>query len=231
MRLFYSNQIIAGRAVLNEEESKHCLQVLRLHSGDEVLLSDGEGHLWQGVLSVHGKKDAVVELQELLREETENSALCTLAVAPTKNIDRIEWLIEKATEIGLRTFIPIITHRTERHRLKLDRLQRIALSAMKQSNRLWLPKIHEPLNFQAALQLLEGPCWIAHCEEDTAKSLLHQMHRPGSCGTVLIGPEGDFSPDEITWAIEAGCRPVSLGAARLRVETAALYASVVLNLR
>jgi 16S rRNA (uracil1498-N3)-methyltransferase len=230
MRLFYSKDFLGNLATLDEEESKHCLQVMRLKSGDEVFLTDGKGHLWKGILHASGKKYAAVELGDLCRSEAINPAQCSLAVAPTKNIDRIEWLIEKATEIGLVDFWPILTRRTERTKIRIDRLQKIALSAMKQSNRLWMPVVHEPIDFQQFIALQKSPCYIAHCEEGEAKKPLHLFRENGAQGTVLIGPEGDFSPEEIDLALNSGCTAVSLGEARLRVETAALYACVVMNL-
>lgn len=230
MRLFYSKDLIGNVATLDEEESKHCLQVMRLKSGDEVFLTDGKGHLWKGLLHASGKKYAAIELMELIRIEAINPALCSLAVAPTKNIDRIEWLVEKATEIGLVDFRPIITRRTERTKIRIDRLQKIALSAMKQSNRLWMPVIHEPITFEQCIQIEQSPCYIAHCEEQEMKNPLHSSRKAGAAGTILIGPEGDFSSEEINLALSSGCTAVSLGDARLRVETAALYACVVMNL-
>jgi 16S rRNA (uracil1498-N3)-methyltransferase len=230
MRLFYAKDFLGNLASLDEEESKHCLQVLRLKSGDEVSLTDGKGHLWKGILHASGKKYAAVELGELIGTEAINPALCSMAVAPTKNIDRMEWLVEKATEIGLLEFRPIITQRTERTKIRIDRLQKIALSAMKQSKRLWMPVIHEPIDFEQFIRIMKSPCYIAHCEEGELKNSLYSNREAGATGTILIGPEGDFSPEEINLALAAGCTAVSLGDARLRVETAALYACVVMNL-
>lgn len=231
MRLFYAAEISSDTATLDEEESRHCAQVLRMGAGDVLHVTDGRGHLWQGTILSSGKKSVQVALDVLVREEMANPARCILAVAPTKQMERMEWLVEKATEIGLLALYPIITTRTERGKLRTDRLQKIALSAMKQSGRLWLPEIVEPIGFEDFLKHKpEVQGFIGHCIEEQPKvSLLSQISREVP-SLVCIGPEGDFTATEIENALSAGFRPVSLGESRLRVETAALYATVISNL-
>jgi 16S rRNA (uracil1498-N3)-methyltransferase len=146
-----------------------------------------------------------------------------LAIAPTKNLDRMEWWIEKATEMGLDAFIPLKTRFSERKELKTDRLRRIAVSAMKQSLKATLPEVREMTDIQAFLkEPFEGQKFIAHCMKDEPRKLLSHEVKPGTAVRVLIGPEGDFSPEEVSLAIQQGYVPVSLGEQRLRTETAAL---------
>lgn len=231
MRLFYSNNIVGNTAILGEEESKHCAQVLRLDLGTLVHLTDGRGKLWQAKIAAISKKETSLELLELVIEEEINPASCRLVIAPTKNADRMEWLIEKATEIGLASFQPIYTERTERSRMRLDRLEKIALAAMKQSNRLWLPEISEPKDLKTWLSENDGlDILIAHCEKEKPRQHLLNVAKELKAAHILIGPEGDFTQNEIDAVLEMGGKAVDLGNARLRVETAALYACVVFNL-
>ncbi len=232
MKRFFATEIIGNEAILSEEESHHCLQVMRTRDGEIVEITDGKGNLWTAEVQIISKKQFQIKLTEQSVSEAPDPAVCSLAVALTKNIDRIEWLLEKATEIGLKDFYPVITHRTERKQARMDRLDKILVSAMKQSERLWKPVLHEPLSFEQFLQFpIDQVKYIGHCEDEQSKNPLSEVYQKGQKSIVLIGPEGDFTEQEISSAIQNGYQPVSLGDARLRVETAALAACVWMNLK
>lgn len=232
MKRFFATEIQGQEAILSDEELHHCLQVLRAKDGETVEIIDGSGHLWEAELQIVSKKQVFIPLKKVLTEETSNNAPCILAVALTKNIDRIEWLLEKATELGLKEFYPIITHRTERKQTRMDRLEKIIVSATKQSERLWKPILHEPIDFKDFLQKEnQYSKYIGHCEDEESKTPFSDVYQKGQSAVVLIGPEGDFTEEEIRSALSKGYTPVSLGDARLRVETAALAACVWMNLR
>lgn len=232
MKRFFAIEIQGNEAILSEEESHHCLQVLRTRDGEIVEITDGKGNLWTAEVQIISKKQFSIDLRTSVVTNASNPAVCSLAVALTKNIDRIEWMLEKATEIGLNEFYPVITHRTERRQVRMDRLEKIAVSAMKQSERLWKPILHEPVSFEHFIQsALQETKYIAHCEDEKSKNPLSEIYSKGEKSIILIGPEGDFTENEISTAIDCGFQPVSLGNARLRVETAALAACTWMNLK
>jgi len=236
MQLFYfSSYEREGVAILDEEEAGHCVRTLRKQIGDKLELTDGRGGLWQGTLLATEKRRALVQLLAPLPPTAPVPAYpLHLAVAPTKNIERIEWLLEKAVEMGLSAFTPLLCARSERRQLRVDRLEKIALAAMKQSLHLHLPTIAELTPMQQFLQQLPAAslAYIAHCHEGTQRSFLPNLleflpsHNPLQQPIyVLIGAEGDFTADEVNAAQAAGCRAVTLGNTRLRTETAALAAA------
>ena len=232
MKRFFAKEINENQAFLSEEELHHCLHVLRVQEKELVEITDGNGHLWTALPLIISKKTVVFQLQDLLTITTENPAICTLAVALTKNIDRIEWLLEKATEIGLKAFYPIITQRTERKKVRMDRLEKILIAATKQSERLWIPELHEPMELDDFLEVTNDRYkFIAHCVDTDNKKDLTDLLPDRKPATILIGPEGDFTALEIDKALDKGYLPVSLGSFRLRVETAALAACVWINWR
>lgn len=221
--LFYAPDAIAGTVELDEEESMHCARVLRLGGGDRIMLADGVGgrHVAE-IVTPHPKHLTAVIVSSLPFQPAPLEL--HVAVAPTKNIDRTEWLVEKCTEMGCTDFDLLLTAHSERKHLNEERLRKIALSAMKQSQRAWLPRIHPLTPFaDFAAQCVTQQKLIAHCEE-TERFGIHQVYRAGESVTVLIGPEGDFSPEEIALAVGSGFRPVTLGDMRLRTETAAVVA-------
>ena len=230
MHLFYTEdiQIDQNTYQLSEEESKHAIRVLRLNQGDQVQLIDGRGGFYQAeILDPHPKRTSL-KINSAISEYQKPSFKLHIAVAPTKNIDRIEWFLEKATEIGIQEITPIICEHSERKEVKIDRLNKVVVSAMKQSLKAYMPQINEAISFQSFIKNISNiPAInkaIAHCEEDQEKQYLNQIFKAGESYIILIGPEGDFSPNEIKTALSAGFNPVSLGEARLRTETAALYA-------
>lgn len=223
MALFYVPDI-AGRWELPEEEAAHALRVLRLSVGGSLEITDGCGNLYvTRVASITGKH-CYVEAVEPLAKPKNWQGTFHLAIAPTKNMDRIEWLAEKATEIGLDAITFLNCRFSERKVVKTDRVERIVVSAMKQSLKYRKPSVGEMTDFKRFVTAERpGAKFIAHCYE-SERVLLKDVLLPGEDVTVLVGPEGDFSPEEVEMAIAAGYRPVSLGSSRLRTETAGLVA-------
>ena len=223
MALFYVPDI-ADSWELSEEEAAHALRVLRLSEGDGLEITDGSGNLYTSrVASVSGKH-CYVEAVEGTEVPKGWKGNIHVAIAPTKNMDRIEWFVEKATEIGLDAVTFLNCRFSERKVVKTDRVERIVVSAMKQSLKYRKPEVGEMVDFKKFIaEERPGEKFIAHCH-DSERVLLKDVLVPGEDATVLIGPEGDFSPEEVEMAIKAGYRPVSLGSSRLRTETAALVA-------
>ena len=235
MQLFYSPDITPGSlCTLDPEESRHAVRVLRLRQGDPIAVTDGRGALYHCTILEPSDKACVVEaINSEFR--TQNSELkIHLAVAPTKNPSRMEWLVEKAVEMGVGEITLLQCDHSERTFLKTERLHKIALSAMKQSLHLTLPRINPAVELKEWLNSSRPTPHpsiklIAHCEADQPRTPLGEALKPGQATTMLIGPEGDFSPEEIALALQCGFQPVSLGPSRLRTETAALYAVAAFN--
>jgi 16S rRNA (uracil1498-N3)-methyltransferase len=231
MNLVYCPQATAGGMIELDENELHHLQVLRVRDGERLNIFDGQGNLYLGVASI-GKKSATVQVSELMRSETSRSAQLHLAIAPTKNIERTEWFIEKATEIGVDTITPVICRRSERRELRIDRLEKVLLSAVKQSLHLYLPHLNNVMSladFLKANKDTNVKKFIAYCEEHTL--LLKDSFQAGESILVLIGPEGDFTEEEVDMARENGFIPVSLGESRLRTETAGMMVSAVFAIK
>ncbi|AWM32460.1 RsmE family RNA methyltransferase [Hymenobacter nivis] len=208
---------------LSEEESKHAVRVLRLGSGAPVALVDGRGGRYQAVVADANPKRCQLRLTAH-EAVLPRSYVTHVAVAPTKNLDRMEWFVEKAVEVGVERISFLRCARSERRELKLERLEKIAVSALKQSGQAWLPQLDELVDFAPFVAAAEAATtFIAHLEEGERTALAQVAAAgPGCC--VLIGPEGDFTPEEIALALGRGIRPVTLGPSRLRTETAALAA-------
>ena len=215
---------------LSEDESKHAVRVLRLVVGAAIELFDGRGGRYAATIAEANPKRCQLRItaHELVPPRP---YFAHVAVAPTKNLDRIEWLVEKATEIGVERLSFLRCARSERRELKLERLEKIAVSALKQSGQAWLPQLDELTDYADFLRLLPDPAhtYIAHLADDE-RTALAALASDGPGGCVLIGPEGDFTPAEIALARAAGVRPVTLGHSRLRTETAALAAVFTLRL-
>lgn len=223
MIIFYAPDIMQCPE-LPEEESGHCVRVLRHVEGDEVEVVDGAGTWYHcRIVSAHPKHCSLEVIER--HDDAHWPYNVQLAIAPTKNLDRMEWWLEKATEMGLDRFTPIKCRFSERKELKTERMRKIAVSAMKQSLKATLPQIDEMTDIKQYLrEPFDGQKFIAHCMSDQERKLLSHEVKPGTAVRVLIGPEGDFSPEEVQMAIAAGYIPVSLGDQRLRTETAALAA-------
>ena len=228
MQIFYTPNIVAN-PVLPEEESGHCVRVLRLSEGDHVLLADGKGAFYEAAITQAHPKHCGVELLESWQQAPLWPFYVHIAVAPTKNMDRMEWFVEKAAEIGVDAISCLNCRFSERREIKPARLEKILVSAMKQSQKATLPRLEGMVDFKAFVSRpFEGRKFIAHCEEGE-KPLLRQLYHPGERALILIGPEGDFSPEEIAFAKDNGFEAISLGESRLRTETAALVACHTLH--
>ncbi len=230
MHIFYTPDLSGTAYILDETESKHSVRVLRLEKGDEITLVDGRGGFFKAEIDdPNPKRCAVKVIHSELNYGLRNFGV-HVAIAPTKNIERIEWFLEKATEIGINRVTPLLCHHSERKEIKHDRLEKVMVSAMKQSLKAYLPQLDELTKFSAFIkQPFEGQKFIAHCEEQHRELLKNAMTK-GENYLILIGPEGDFSTEEIRMAIEAGFVPVSLGDSRLRTETAGVVACHTFNL-
>ena len=227
MELFYASEAGASRCRLDAEESAHCIRVLRHRRGDEIDVIDGNGTLLRCRLMDDNPKGALAEVLERREGWGAHPYSLTLGCCPTKNNERFEWFVEKAVEVGVDTLVPMIGERSERKVYKTDRARRIALSATKQSLKARIPDIVEPLSVKEFLsQERDGLKLIACCfdERTSIREALEGFE--GRDITVLIGPEGDFSPQEVSLAREKGYLPVHLGASRLRTETAAVMAAM-----
>ncbi|NLR79624.1 16S rRNA (uracil(1498)-N(3))-methyltransferase [Chitinophaga eiseniae] len=229
--VFYAPDIQPADAIytMNEDTSKYCIQVLRHENGDRVLLADGRGHKFTAEITDDNRKKCVVKIVDRTLVPAPERAL-RIAISFTKNTSRIEWFLEKATEIGIQTIIPLVSQRTEKEKIKAERLQNILVSAMLQSQQFYLPDLQEPQAFDKVVKQYTDPQrLIAHCLPEQ-KQAMQDIMQPGKDTLVLIGPEGDFTPDEIKLALEEGFVPVSLGNTRLRTETAGMVAVTIMNL-
>ncbi len=230
MQLFYESQLDPGLSVFtfSKEESRHILKVLRKKTGDIVFITNGRGYLFECEIDTPlGLLCKVKILKETFTPPHPKEV--HLAVCPTKHSDRYEWFLEKVTEIGLSSLTPIRASRSERKEINTERLKKIVQSAMKQSLRTHLPRVHETIVLSDFLKLdFEGNKLIAHCGK-SPKYQMKQAISPDKNTLILIGPEGDFSDEEIKMALDNGFKPVTLGNQRLRTETAALMACVLTN--
>lgn len=230
MQLFFTKNIESDFYTLSEEESKHCIKVLRMTSGDEIFLTDGQGSLCRCRITEAHPKHCSVEVVERQQNVDPHAFYLHVAVAPTKNNARMEWFVEKAVEMGIDEITPIVCDHSERCIIKQDRIEKIAISAMKQSLKAFKPVVNDPTPLSALLAApFDGQRFIAYCD-DERRTPLRSLYQPGQNALILIGPEGDFSPDEVSSALDAGFLPVTLGPCRLRTETAALAAVAFFNL-
>ena len=241
VRFFY-DPLMNGE--LPAEEAHHATKVLRLGVGDELMLVDGKGCFYRATITAATGHRCTYRIEETLPQQTAWKGHIHLAMAPTKLMDRVEWFAEKATEIGFDELTFLDTQFSERKVVKEERIEKILVSAMKQSHKAWLPKLNGMMRFKDFVsQEREGDKFICHCYEEINEELiikneelknkpfLFDLLRPGVSSTVLIGPEGDFSIDEVKLAIAHGYQGVTLGRSRLRTETAALVAVHMMQLK
>ena len=231
MQLFYQPGLKEGPWLLSEEETRHAIGVLRHRVGDRLRLIDGEGGWFTGEIVGIGKRDCQLMVYFDRRDAARAPYRLTLAVAPTKQMERLEWLVEKATETGIDEIVPLLTQRGERQQLRIDRLAKEAIAAAKQSLQAWAPRIAPPTRLRElfAQRPQTEQRFIGWCESEDAP-LLARNCKPLADVMVLIGPEGDFTAEEVGFAQANGCLPISLGPTRLRTETAALAACMTVQL-
>lgn len=226
MQLFYNPDINTTTSSLTFDkiESRHIVRVLRKKESDVLHITNGKGFLFEAEITIASDKKCVAEIISYQEKSKPWDYYLHIAIAPTKNNDRLEWFLEKATEIGIDEITPIICNNSERRVVKLERFEKIIQAAMKQSLKFTLPKLNTPIKFNDFInQDFEGKVCIAHCEEQD-KKYLKEIVKPNEKTTILIGPEGDFSLDEIKKALDKKYAPISLGESRLRTETAGLVA-------
>jgi 16S rRNA (uracil1498-N3)-methyltransferase len=229
--LFYTPDIqpVHPQYFLNEEESKHAVRVLRLQPGDDVQLIDGRGGLYEAKITDAHPKRVILQITSVINEFNKRNHYLHIAIAPTKNIERLEWFLEKATEIGIDEISLIISQRSERKDVKTERLNKIITSAIKQSIKAYHPVLNAPAALPALLSKpFEGQKFIAHCMPGDKVDLREALDLHGRY-LILIGPEGDFSPAEADEALHNGFKAITLGQTRLRTETAALEACFEVN--
>jgi len=228
--VFYAKGLDPAAAgyTMDEPTSKYCIQVLRREKGQPVLLANGLGQKFTALITDDNRKKCVVQVSSCETMPRPAPAL-RIAIAFTKNTGRMEWFLEKATEIGIQGIIPLLTHRTEKEKFKTERLESILVAAMLQSQQYYLPELAAPLAFESLVQQAGSTQkFIAHCLP-APKTPLQQAMQPGQDTLVLIGPEGDFTPAEVQLAQEQGFQSISLGDTRLRTETAGMVACVLMN--
>ena len=224
----------ANQTELPADEAMHALRVLRLQSGDEMMLMDGQGNYYRAEVTLAHTKHCLYEIRETLPQERQWAGHVHLAIAPTKMMERMEWLIEKAVEVGVDEISFLNCQFSERRIIKMQRAEKIMISAVKQSHKAWAPRLNEVVTFAEFIaQPFEGRKYIAHCYEEAARTYLYnELRKPADSddALVLIGPEGDFSIDEVRQAVAHGFQSVHLGKSRLRTETAGLAAVMMMQL-
>ncbi|MDE3251621.1 MAG: 16S rRNA (uracil(1498)-N(3))-methyltransferase [Bacteroidota bacterium] len=219
---------ISSQITVSEETSKHCVQVLRMKEGDVLQLTDGKGQLFKASI-LHPDKRATIVLIDAVSIQTASPQKIAVCLSLLKNTSRFEWFLEKATEIGVGCIQPMISARTEHTRFRMDRMKGIVQAAMLQSQQAWLPELHEPVSFRQLVSESDySQKLIAHCENETKNTISQVKSASHPNCQILIGPEGDFTQEEIQLALKNGYQPVSLGNTRLRAETAAVVASSLL---
>ena len=230
MHIFYTPNIQGSTYTLDEEESNHCNKVLRLKVGSIVHLIDGKGGLYSAQITESSKKAVNLSIINSQSNYGQRNHYLHIAIAPTKNIDRLEWFLEKATEIGVDEITPILCDRSERKVIKDERLEKVITAAMKQSLTAYHPKLNPLISFQQFVkQRFTSNKLIAHCMADMEKNSISQLNNGDKDFLILIGPEGDFSPNEIQLALQNEFKPVTLGNTRLRTETAGIAACFEVN--
>jgi len=231
MHYFFCSDIQVPYSILSAEEAFHGVKVLRLKKGEKVLVTDGKGNVANGIIVESSTKALKVEISDIKHVEKEREYFLQIAIAPTKSIDRFEWFVEKSIEIGIDRIIPLYTTNAERKNIKIDRLQKIGISAIKQSQKASLPEIEgiKRLN-EFFEEEFTGKKLIAHCLDHRKEYVTNLLEKDENV-TILIGPEGDFTREELTGALDRGYHSVSLGESRLRTETAGIVACHAVYMR
>jgi 16S rRNA (uracil1498-N3)-methyltransferase len=233
LKLFYCPNISSNIIWLTEEDSRHCLKVLRLKKGDTINVTDGKGTLCDAEINDENLKACSVRINNTRQEYNRRSFKLNIAIAPTKIINRFEWFLEKCTEIGIDEITPLLCEHSERRSISYDRSEKIVIAAMKQSSIAYLPVINPVVDIKTILSTnnhqLSTNKFIAVCDEFEGKKHLKEVYQKNTDALVMIGPEGDFSKQEVNFAIENGFKPVSISNHRLRTETAGIVACSIIN--
>lgn len=221
LQLFYAQQTGESTLTLPPDEARHAFKVLRHYTGDMLHCIDGNGNMFRACIKTISDKSGELEIIETIKNFGSHSWNLHMAVSIIRNPDRYEWFVEKAVEIGVDEITPVVSSRAEKKRINTERLQKIAMSALKQSQKSRMPRIYEPVELLKFLQTCNtGQRFIAHCDVNDQRKWLHERMAPKTPVTILIGPEGDFSPEEITAAKNCGFEPVMISGSTLRTETA-----------
>lgn len=227
MHVFYYPDLTTGPAILPEQEARHGIKVLRLRRGDVIGISDGCGTFAKAEILDDEVQHCVFRVLEQHTKTNPDGPVLHIAISPLQQQERFEWFLEKATELGITIITPILCERTVRSKVRYDRMQKIIVSALKQSGRSWLPRLNNPVAFMEFIrQPLPSQRFIAHCMDEVKEDMVTLMEA-GKDTVILIGPEGDFTPSEVRHAIENQFLPVSLGPATLRTETAGIASCCV----
>ena len=231
MNIFYATDILNNRFTFSETESKHIIKVLRLKTNDIVNIVDGLGNLYTAKIVNENPKKCQVEIQNVETEYNKQDFNLTIAIAPTKNNDRFEWFCEKSTEIGITKIIPFISFHSERRNIKPERFKKKIISAIKQSIKAYMPEFSDLIKFNDLIKTeFNGKKFIAHCNDAVKeKSHLKEKYNKGENALILIGPEGDFSEEEVKLAIENGFEEITISKSRLRTETAGIVVTEIIN--
>jgi 16S rRNA (uracil1498-N3)-methyltransferase len=225
MQIFYAPDIIGNTYTLDERESKHLIRVLRMIKGADVKLIDGKGNLYEGFISEPDQNECIIEITREIKNFERRNYKLHIAISPLKNPERFEWFVEKSVEIGIDEITPLICKNTEKPGIKNERVNNLIISAMKQSLKAKRTVLNEITSFKDFINKnLEGTKMIAHCDNSTGRRKISDVYSKNSDSIILIGPEGDFSREEVDSAVKRGFMPVHLGTSRLRTETAGLAA-------
>lgn len=225
MQIFYAPEINGSVHILDENESKHIIRVLRMRKGMAVRLIDGLGNLYEGEIEDDNARSCTIRIKTVVKDFEKRNYRLHIAISPLKNADRLEWFIEKSVEIGIDTITPLLCRNTEKQSVKASRMINIIISAMKQSIKATKPVLSEAMEFSQFISMKQqGRLMIAHCNPGFGRNKIFDVCKPGEDAVILIGPEGDFSEDEIRQALENGYQGVHLGSSRLRTETAGIAA-------
>ncbi len=225
MQIFYCGDISHGRALFSREESRHCLKVLRMRDGEEITFTDGLGNLYEGVINEADPSAMSATITSVIHDYGKRGYRLHIAISPLKNDDRLEWFIEKAVETGIDEITPLLCARTEKNRIRRERLEGLILSAMKQSVKCHLPKLNSPVGFNDFIAGTHaGKRIIASCDPAFERIPVTSAFSQGDDVVMMIGPEGDFTAAEVSEALQAGFQPVHIGPSRLRTETAGVVA-------
>jgi 16S rRNA (uracil1498-N3)-methyltransferase len=225
MQVFYAPDITGEYYTLDERESKHTVRVLRMVEGAEIKLIDGKGNLYEGVISNPDQRACKIRILNIIKGFEKRDYILHIAISPLKNPERFEWFVEKSVELGIDEITPVICHHTEKQGLKPERLNNIIVSAMKQSLKASSTKLNPACELSDFINSPHsGSIMIAHCNDEYERKAIGEIYLRGSNAVILIGPEGDFSEEEIVRAVKNGYIPVSLGKSRLRTETAGVAA-------